>query len=251
MSGLTAGSAALIAGAGALAGAINAAAGGGTMVSYPALLVAGYSPLTANVTNTVGLLTGYAGGSAAYRRELSGQGARVRVLGAAAAIGGAGGAVLLTRTPPGAFAAVVPWMILISCALLAAQPLVARTLQGRGSNTGHARLVIAAQLGAGVYGGFFGGALGVLTLAILGLGIADSLQRLNALKGVLSFVVNAVAALCFVFLGPVAWTAAAVMVPAALLGGVAGGLLARRLDAAVLRYVVVAFGVAVALRLLV
>src|SRR5215204_234755 len=123
---------ALLGGAGLLAGAVNAVAGGGSLISFPALLAVGYPSVQANVTNNVALLPGYVGGTLAYRRELAGQGARARRLGATCAIGGLAGAVLLDVSPPGVFDAIVPFLILLSCALLVAQPAASRAVERRG-----------------------------------------------------------------------------------------------------------------------
>ena len=237
---------------GVIGAAINALAGGGTLVSFPVLLALGYPALVANVSNTLGLLPGYAGGSLSYRRELTGQGRRVIVLGTAGAIGALIGAFLLTRTSSSAFRAVVPWLILFACLLLAAQPLVSRWLAAsRQGSVTIGPLLIAGDTAGGVYGAFFGAGLGVMLLAVLGLFLTDSLQRLNALKGVISMVVNGVAALCFAIAAPVAWPVVAAMAPAAFVGGFAGAWLARRVPPTPLRIIVVALGVAVAVRLLI
>lgn len=237
---------------GVVSAAINALAGGGTLLSFPVLLALGYPALVANVSNTLGLLPGYAGGSLSYRRELAGQSRRVLVLGGAGAVGSLGGAYLLTRTSPAAFRAVVPWLILASCVLLAAQPLLARRLSRAHGESEHASApLIASDAAAGVYGAFFGAGLGVLLLAVLGLFLTDSLQRLNALKGVVSMVVNGVAAVCFAIAAPVAWPVVAAMAPAAFVGGLIGAGLARRVPNTPLRIVVVLLGTAVAVRLLI
>lgn len=243
---------ALVAVSALLAAAVNAVAGGGSLLSFPALLVAGYSPLTANITNTVGLVLGYAGGSTAYRTELGGQWQRVRDLGVIGGLGAVLGACLLTRTRSSVFEAIVPWLILAGSALTALQPLAGR----RGHARGRARRRVHPALGVlvfayGVWGAFFGAGLGVMLVAALGLFIDDDLQRLNALKGVLSLVMNLVAAVYFAAFAAVAWEAALLMLPAALIGGFSGVALARRLPAAALRVVVVLIGVAVAIRLLV
>lgn len=250
---LDAAGALLLAGAALLAGAINAVAGGGTLLSFPALLFLGAPPLVANVSNAIGLLPGYVGGSVGYRRELEGQWPRLRLLGAVSAAGGAAGALLLVHTSPRAFAAVVPWLILVSCVLLLLQPLIARALAGsRPAEDAHkAPLLALSQAAAAVYGGYFGAGVSVLTVAVLGIFIRDHMQRLNALKVVLSFIVSAVAALCFAIVAPISWMVVAIMLPASFAGGFAGVLVARRLNATALRTVVVLFGVAVAVRLLV
>lgn len=244
---------ALVAASAFVAAAINAVAGGGSLVSFPALLFAGYSPITANITNTVGTVLGYAGGSTAYRDELGGQWHRVRDLGIIAALGALLGAFLLTRTRASVFEAIVPWLLLAGTALTALQPLAGRFVRraaARDERRGHP--VLALLLFAnGVWGGFFGIGVSLLLVASLGLFIDDDLQRLNALKGVLSLVINIVAALYFVAFAAVAWEAALLMLPAALIGGFSGVAVARRLPATALRIVVVLIGLAVSIRLLV
>jgi len=241
---------ALLGGAGLLAGAVNAVAGGGSLISFPALLAVGYPSVQANVTNNVALLPGYVGGTLAYRRELAGQGARARRLGATCAVGGLIGAVLLDVSPPGVFEAIVPFLILLSCALLVVQPAAARAVERRG-HRGRPGAVHAGAFLSAVYGGYFGAGLGIMLLAALGAFLPDDMQRLNALKGLLSLVISAVAVVYFALFGPVAWAAAAVMAVTSLAGGQGGVRLARRLSATALRRVVVVFGTAVALVLLV
>ena len=241
----------LVAGAGLLAGAVNAVAGGGTLISFPALLAVGLSPVTANITSSVGLLTGYLGGSVAYRRELAGQRARVRLLLPAAAAGAVLGAVLLLLTPDTTFRALVPYLVLTSCALLAVQPRLARALALRQQQS---ELPVAALVSVGVasvYGSYFGAGLGVLLLAVLGILIADDLQRLNALKGVLSLLVNVVGVLVFVVATDVAWTYVGVLAVSAYVGGTFGVGLARRLPATALRASVITLGTVVGVVLLV
>lgn len=236
-----------------LAAAINSIAGGGSLLSFPALLLAGYPALVANVTNTVGLVPGYAGGSAAYRPELTRQPRRIRYLGVISTAGAVLGAFLLTITQPALFEAIVPWLLLAGCALNAAQPLISGRIQRRrSSDIQHRSPVLGvATFASAVYGAFFGAGLGVMLLGVLGLFIDDDLQRLNALKGVLSLIINLVAAVYFAVAAPVAWEAALVMLPASLVGGIGGVALARRLPSTALRFVVVLIGVAAAIRLLV
>ena len=240
----------LLAGAGLLAGGVNAVAGGGSLISFPALLAVGYPSVTANVTNNVALLPGYVGGTVAYRSELAGQGRRARRLGATSAAGGLAGALLLDVSPPGVFEAIVPFLILLSCALLVAQPAASRAVERRG-HQGRPAAVHAGVLFSAVYGGYFGAGVGIMLLAALGAFLPDDMQRLNALKGLLSLVISAVAVAYFALFGPVAWAAAAVMAVTSLAGGQGGVRIARRLSAVALRWVVVAFGTAVALVLLV
>lgn len=232
------------------AGAVNAVAGGGSLLSFPALVALGYPPLTANVTNAVGVLPGYLGGSIAYRRELRGQRARVRGLALPSAAGAIAGTALLLGTPPPLFERVAPALVLSASLLLGVQPAIARRV-GRRSGGGDASpsAVGALTFAAAVYGGYFGAGLGVLLLAVLGVVLADDLQRLNALKGVLSLVIGVVTAATVALLGPVAWPAAAVMLLGSLAGGHAGVRVARRVPSEALRRAVVAVGIAVAVAL--
>ena len=249
---LGAGDVALLAGTGFVAGAINAAAGGGSLLSFPALLAVGYPALDANVTNTVALCPGYLGGVVGYRSELTGQRDRVVRLGIAMAVGSVGGAALLAVSSKSTFRAIVPVLVLAACALLAAQPWVSRWLARRGTEArphGGAAM-LAASVFAGAYGAYFGAALGVMLLALLGTLVSDSLQRLNALKGLLSLIANWVAAAFFIAFAPVHWGAVAALAPASLLGGRVGVVVARRLPDTVLRALVVAFGTGVAVYLL-
>jgi uncharacterized protein len=254
---------ALLAGAALVAGAVNAVAGGGSLLSFPALLAVGYPALTANVTNTVALTPGYFGGTLGYRRELEGQRARALALGATSAVGAVLGAFLLLVSSAELFERLVPFLIFLACGLLAAQPRLARLVRerrdpgddpppaGAGAGLdGHTAPLLAAQLLASSYGAYFGAGVGIMMLAILGIFVADSLQRLNALKGLLSLLINLIAAVSFALFADVAWVAVAVMAVASLLGGQLGVVLARRLDDRALRWLVIAFGVAVGLRLL-
>lgn len=238
--------------AGVVAGAVNAIAGGGSLISFPALLYVGYPALTANVTNTVALVPGYLGGSLAYRPELVGQQARIRRLGIVSVVGGLVGSILLLAGPATLFRAIVPWLILFSCLLLVVQPTVARLI-GTGETEGKRRplILMCSQFVGAVYGGYFGAGVSVLLLALLGTFLQDTLQRLNALKGLLSLIINLVSAIFFAVFAPVAWLPVLIMAAASLVGGHLGVRLARRLSNTLLRGLVIVFGVAVALRLLV
>jgi uncharacterized protein len=250
MTHLDAGGIVLLAAAGFLASGVNAIAGGGSLISFPALLLIGYPALAANVTNTVALIPGYAGSTSVSREELSGQRRRIAAL-APPSVGGAVlGAFLLTHTPASSFRGVVPWLILASCALLAAQtPLAARI--GAGGRRDRLAPATSTQLVSGVYGGFFGAGLGVLQLATLGLFLDGSLHHINALKQVLSLLITVAAAAWFIAFGPVAWQAVWPVALGSLAGGPAGVMVARHLRPDVLRAVVVVFGVGIAIRLLV
>ena len=248
---MTPGAAALLAAAGLLAGAVNAVAGGGSLVSFPALLAAGYPAVTANVTNTVALVPGYVGSVAGGRAELAGQAARLRGLGLFSAVGAVVGSVLLLTTPSEVFRAVVPFLILLGCALLLAQPSLARRVQARSGERRSSPVLLAGVLLAGVYGAYFGAGLGVVLLGLLGVFLAERLGRVNAFKNVLSTVVNVVALVAFGVFGPVAWEAVVVIAAASLAGGYVGGRVASRIPSHALRAAVVVYGVAVAVVLLV
>ncbi len=237
-----------------LAGGVNAVAGGGSLLSFPALLFAGYPAVTANITNAVAVLPGYLGGSLGYRAELRGQWPRLRVLVPVSVVGAVAGAALLVAGPAEVFQRVVPWLILGACALLLAQPWlkgwVATRMAAQSGETGGPPLLVA-QFASAVYGAYFGAGIGVIMLATLGIFVRDDLQRLNALKGALSLAINAVAVLYFVVFGSIAWEAVALMAPLCFIGGQLGVVVAKRLQERTLRLCVVVFGVAVGIRLLV
>ena len=247
---MDAGTVVLLAAAGFGAGFVNAVGGGGSLISFPALLAAGYPSIAANVTNAVALLPGYLGGSLAYRPELALQRSRIRALAPTSALGAAAGTALLLVSPAALFEAIVPWLILAACALLALQPRAAAIARRHSDRGGSTVALHAGLFAATLYGGYFGAGLGIVLLALLGALLPDDLQRLNALKGLLSLLVAVICAAGFALLGPVAWDAALVVGVACLPGGVVGVRVARRLSAAVLRAVVIAFGVAVAIVLL-
>jgi uncharacterized membrane protein YfcA len=237
----------LLALAGLAAGAINAAAGGGSLVTFPALIAVGYPPLIANVTNNVAVSPGYATGAWGYRRELRGQRARVLPLAAVSAFGSILGVGLILVSSQSAFEGIVPFLVLASCALLAAQPAIGRRIgerTGEGGRPGVGALV--GQTLAAVYGGYFGAALGVAVLALLGTFFDDTLQRLNALKALLQLVIGGAAAVGFALLTPVAWGAVAIVGPASLVGGLIGARLAKRVSDRVLRGGIVTYGVVAA-----
>lgn len=237
--------------AGMAAGTINTVVGSGTLITFPVLLAFGYPPVTANVSNTIGLVPGSASGAFGYRRELEGQGARVRRLGAMSVAGGITGAVALLVLPSSAFRAIVPVFIALALLLTVFQPRIARWLAGREIDLERrGRLVtpVAVYL-TGVYGGYFGAAQGIMLLAILGVTISQDLHRTNALKNVLAGLVNGVAGLYFVFAAHVAWGPAAIIAGAAIVGGQLGARYGRRLRPEVLRGLIVVVGVSAILQL--
>jgi len=246
VTGLEAG---IVAGAGVLAGIANTIAGGGSLLTFPALLGAGLNPLAANVTNTVGLVPGLASGSHGYRAELAGQGRRVVRLAIPMAAGAVVGTVLLLTTSPGVFTRIVPWLIIPSCLALLLQPWLARVVGGRAGERSPV-LTVGLVLG-GVYSGYFGAALSVMLLAVLGLFINESLQRLNAAKVVLTTTSNFIAAVGFAIFGPVDWLAALVLAAGTVVGGALGAVVGRRIPPVALRYGVAAVGIGLAVKLLV
>jgi uncharacterized protein len=240
----------LLAGAGLLAGGVNAVAGGGSLILFPALVASGYGTLAANVTNSIALWPGYVGGVAGFRPELAGQRSRVLSLAVTAILGAVAGCVLLLATPDSAFDAVVPFLVLAASLLLAAQPRVSRMVGPPSADHRTTGKVLYPAVGlAAVYGGYFGGALGVILLGVLALTVHDSLRRLNGLKAALSLVVASVTVVAFGLFGPVDWVAVALIAPATLVGGFLGAKVARRLNDRALRWAVVVFGVVVAVLL--
>jgi uncharacterized protein len=241
-----------ILGAGVFAGAINAVVGSGTLVTFPTLLAFGYPPVIANVSNNVGLVPGSASGAWAYRRELSGQRSRVMRLAGCSVAGGIVGAILLLELPASAFDAIVPVLILLAVALVVLQPWLSRFVAKREGAPAHGgTAVLVAVFLCGVYGGYFGAAQGVLLMAFLGIFLDEHLQRLNAVKNVLAGLVNAVAAVVFIFASDVAWGVAALIAIGSTAGGQLGGMYGRRLPPVALRGIIVVVGTTAAVRLLV
>jgi uncharacterized protein len=239
---------ALVALAGMAAGLVNALAGGGTLLSFPALTAIGVPAIAANVTNTVALWPGMVGGIVAQRRDFEGQGRRLWLLLPIGAVGGVAGGILLLHTGERAFRVVVPYLILVAAGLLAAQDrLRAWLIRHPHHERAGSPLQLALPVGAAaVYGGYFGAGLGVVLLAVLGLVLDDTLTRLNAMKQAIALAANLAAAIFFVGSGEVDWTIAAVMAAGAIVGGSVGGRLAGRIAPARLRAVVVSVAVIVA-----
>jgi uncharacterized protein len=238
--------------AGIVAGTINTVVGSGTLFTFPVLLAFGYAPVTANVSNTIGLVPGSASGAIGYRSELVGQKRRLAMLASFSVSGGIVGAILLLILPAAAFKDIVPGFIVIALVLIVFQTRINRFLEARGSERGdHAGpFALAGVFAGGVYGGYFGAAQGIMVLAILGLSIEDRLQRLNALKVVMTGAVNLVSGIVFVFAAHVAWAPAGLIAGGSVLGGVIGARVGRRLSAQVLRAVIVVVGVVAIVRLL-
>jgi uncharacterized membrane protein YfcA len=242
----------LLAGAGFVAGAINAAAGGGSLVSFPALIAVGLPSLSANVTNNVAVAPGYIGGAVGYRHELHGQRRRIVPLAIASAVGSIIGVGLLLVSSQRAFEIIVPFLVLVACALIAAQPVMVRWMGKRSEEDERPGIgALAGQTLVGAYGGYFSAALGVAVLALLGIFFEDTLQRLNALKALLQLLIGVVSALGFAIVSEVDWLAVAIIGPTSVVGGEIGARLAQRVSERVLRGGIVVYGVAAAIWLFV
>jgi uncharacterized membrane protein YfcA len=232
------------------AGAINAIAGGGTLVSFPIMTAVGMPAIAANVTNTVALWPGMVGGIYSQRKDFAGQAGRVWMTVPIAAVGGMAGGVLLIRTGESTFRAIVPYLILVATMLLALQDRLRAWLamHPKHAERRDSFLGIGVPVGlAAVYGGYFGAGLGVILLAVLGLVLDDTITRLNALKQAVALAANFAAAVYFLFTGEVLWTVVLVMAIGALAGGALGGRLAGRIAPRTLRSVVIGVGFTVAL----
>lgn len=229
--------------AGVGAGTINTVVGSGTLITFPTLLAVGLPPVTANVTNTVGLWPGSVSGAWGYRRELRGQGRRLLRLGTATVTGAVIGAVALLTLPGSVFGAIVPVLVGLGCVLVLLQPWISARVRRRTEHRQHTGWGLwSLVLGTGVYGGYFGAAQGVLLMAILGIGLDEDLQRLNAAKNVLAALANIVAAVVFVAVAEVSWVDAGLVAAGSILGGQLGALVGRRLPPWLLRGVIVAVG---------
>ncbi len=238
--------------AGIAAGTINTVVGSGTLITFPTLLAFHYAPVTANVSNTIGLVPGSVSGAVGYRRELAGQRQRAIPLVCCSILGGVIGAVLLLTLPASAFKEIVPFFIAIALVLIVFQkrinkwlPEHHRSSDGSGVNP----VTAVGSFFAGIYGGYFGAAQGILLMAIYSLTIDDDLQRLNAIKIVAAGAVNLVSGLVFVFAAHVAWGPACLIAAGSVLGGVLGARYGRRLPPAALRALIVIVGVIAIVRL--
>lgn len=252
--------------AGVAAGMINSVVGSGTLVTFPVLLAVGYPPITANVSNGLGLVPGSLFGAIGYRKELTGQSRRVARLGVGSAIGGAAGAVLLLLLPPGAFNAIVPVLIALALVLVVTQPFLARKLRERRAAADPAQAAQPQEqpagvvrdswpmwlgvLGTGIYGGYFGAAQGVLLLGLMGVLLTESLQRINAIKNVLAMLANLASGIVFVFVAHVAWLAVLLIAVGSAVGGIIGARVGQKLSPVALRGVIVVIGLAAMAKLL-
>jgi uncharacterized protein len=234
--------------AGVAAGTINTVVGSGTLITFPTLIAFGFNPVVANVSNTVGLVPGSVSGAIGYRNELSGQRSRLIRLGAASMLGGLLGGVLLLVLPGAAFEAIVPPLIAIGCLLVVVQPVIGRRVAARSSKAdapSHGSMwVWGLVLATGVYGGYFGAAQGVMLMAILGIGLQETMQRNNATKNVLAGLVNVVAAILFIVAADVDWRIVALIAVGSSIGGQIGAKVGRQLSPVVLRVLIVLVGIA-------
>ncbi|MEU9099417.1 sulfite exporter TauE/SafE family protein [Streptomyces sp. NPDC048361] len=241
--------------AGIGAGTINTIVGSGTLLTFPVLLATGLPPITANVSNALGLVPGSISGAIGYRHELRGQTRRVLRLGAAALLGGLFGAILLLALPSSSFDAIVPVLVGLALVLVLFQPRLAAAITRRREARGtEARpeggvALLAGLFLASMYGGYFGAAQGVLYLSLMGLLLPDTLQRVNAVKNILGALVNGVAAVFFLFVAEFNWTAVLLIAVGSTIGGQIGAKVGRRLKPAVLRGVIIAVGVVAILQL--
>ena len=243
--------AALLVVAGLAAGTVNAIAGGGSLITFPALLATGLGPVPANVTNSVAVSPGYVSSVVGSRADLP-RGRRLFALVPTAIVGAVAGCLLLLATPARAFEVVVPFLVLGAAAVLAFQNQLRQVVGHPRSMSEQRRTVsLHAIVGAGaVYGGYFGAALGVMLVASLGLVLDETMARISALKNAVSAVVGCVTVVAFAISGKVDWVDVLVLAPATIVGGYAGARIARRLPSQVLRSIIVVFGLIVGLVLL-
>jgi uncharacterized membrane protein YfcA len=235
--------------AGGVAGMVNTIVGSGSLVTFPTLLAVGYPSVTANVSNTVGLVFGGVSGVIGYRRELEGQKRRAAGFACCTAVGALTGGILLLTLPSSVFDAVVPALILFACALMAFKDRL--TPKHAHGGSGHLVPAGISAFFTGIYGGYFGAAQGIILMSLLALFLPDGMQRLNALKNVLALVANAVAAILFVIVAHVAWEAAATIAVGSTLGAQLGATVGRRISDEWLRRIVVVGGTIVAVILIV
>ena len=236
----------LLIAAGLLAGGINAIAGGGTLIMFPALVATGMPTVNAAVTNAVALWPGYVGNVVSLGPQARRESIARWPLAIYAVVGALIGSVLLLVAPDGLVDLVIPVLVLGASTVLAFQPALRGRLGG-GADRDRPLVIGLAVVGVGIYGGFFQGALGVILLAVLGIALSAPLAVINAIKGLLQLVIVSTNVVVFAIFGPVDWAVAALVAPASLLGGVIGGRFARRADETVLRRSVVVFGLAVGL----
>ncbi|WP_157246441.1 sulfite exporter TauE/SafE family protein [Nonomuraea typhae] len=226
--------------AGTVAGAVNAVVGSGTLITFPVLLASGLPPVTATISNALGLIPSSITGLIGYRKELAGQGRLVAKLGAGALAGGVTGAALLLALPAEAFERIVPALVGVALVLVACQPWLARRVRRRRGRPGP--LLLTGLTLASVYGGYFAAAQGIVYMSLMGLTLDAGMQRLNAIKNVLVALVNTVAAGFFLVMADVDWTAVALLAAGSAIGGRIGAAVGRRLGPLALRVLILLVG---------
>lgn len=247
---MTAPHAIVIVAVGLVAGMVNTIVGSGSLLTFPTLLGLGYAPVLANVSNTVGLISGSVSGAVGYRRELAGQARRILALVPVLTVGTIVGAVLLLELPQSAFSHVVPVLILIAVALVLVGPVIARRREARGVRREHpGPLLHTGTFLTSIYGGYFGAAQGVILLGLFGITLDDDMQRLNAAKNVVAASINAVGALFFIARTTIAWDVVGLLFVGSTVGGQLGAVVGRRLPPNVLRAVIAVVGTGVAIKL--
>jgi uncharacterized protein len=233
------------------AGLVNAIAGGGTLITFPVLVALGIPPVAANITNTIALCPGYFGGTYAQRNDLIPQKHLLWQILPFAVLGGIAGGVLLVFTPEDSFRKLIPYLILAATLILAFQVPLKKCLGKRNRNSLSGKTnsipLLLMVFSASVYGGYFGAGLGVILMAVLGLVINETLTRLNAMKQATSLCINLTAAAYFCFSSQVVWPMVAVMLAGALAGGMLGGKLAGKINPEILRWIIIATGLTVAI----
>ncbi len=242
--------------AGACAGAVNTVVGSGSLITFPVLLATGMPPVTAAVSNTLGLIPGSISGAIGYRAELGGQGRRILKMSVGALLGGLTGAALLLTLPATAFERIVPALVGLALVLVIFQPWIGRGVRRRRervSGTAHpdgGPLLLTGLTLASVYGGYFSAAQGIIYMSLMGVLLDETMQRLNAARNVLVAVVNTAAAIFFLFSADFDWTAVALIAIGSAFGGSIGARVGRRLSPAVLRGLIVAVGTVAVVQLL-
>ncbi|WP_326696792.1 sulfite exporter TauE/SafE family protein [Streptomyces sp. NBC_01754] len=242
--------------AGLGAGTINTIVGSGTLITFPVLLATGLPPVTATVSNALGLIPGSVSGAIGYRKELAGQRRRILKLGVGAVLGGLTGATLLLSLPSTAFETIVPVLVALALVLVVLQPRISKAVQRRRARTGTVArpdggpLLSTGLALASVYGGYFTAAQGIVYLSLMGMLLDDTMQRLNAVKNVLAALVNTIAALFFLFVADFDWTAVVLIAVGSSIGGQVGAKVGRRLSPTLLRGLVVVVGTAAIVQLL-
>jgi uncharacterized protein len=233
-----------------LGGALNSVAGGGSFITFPALFFSGVPPIQANATSTVALWPGSIASVSAYRREIAKQNrVLMAVLVGVSLLGGILGAVLLLHTPQATFVKLIPYLLLLATVLFAVSPFITTRLRKRspmsaGSHISRIRLagISLLQLIIAAYGGYFGGGIGIMMLASLGIMGMENIHEMNGLKTVLQSCINGVAVITFIIAGAVYWPEAIVMIAGAIIGGFTGASVARKLDQRIVRGFVILVG---------